>query len=245
MSTLTFNSRCHAALALCRVSNLPTVWMNVLTAAVLSGPSNQGPHGAFVLLLAFALSCFYCGGMAHNDLCDLDHDRAHQPFRPIPAGTIALGSARALTFSLFAIGFVCLLLAPHRAGAAAGVALLVVIWVYNRFHKRHPSTMFAMAGARLLIYIVTALALTGEVSTKVELAALAQAAYTSVLTAVARFEPHTATQRYRWPVVPWMLAAMPMIDGLVLAALADPAWLLAGAAGAACARAGQRRIRGD
>lgn len=245
MSTLSFNSRCNAALALCRVSNLPTVWMNVLTAAVLSSSANQRLHGALVLLLAFALSCFYCAGMAHNDLCDLDHDRAHQPFRPIPSGAIGLASARALTLSLFTMGFVCLLLAPHREGAAAGVVLAIVIWIYNRLHKRHPSTMFAMAGARLLVYIVTALALTGGVPANVEFAALAQAAYTWVLTTVARAERHRPAGRYRWPVVPWMLAAMPMVDGAVLAALADPAWLLAGAAGSVFARAGQRRIRPD
>lgn len=245
MSTLSFNGHVNAALALCRVSNLPTVWMNVLTAGVLCSPPVRAPAAAFVPLLAFALSCFYCGGMAHNDLCDLDYDRVHQPFRPIPTGSIALGPARALTLALFAIALFCLLLAPHRAGVAAGAALLFVIWVYNRLHKRHPPTVFAMAGARLLVYVVTALALTGTVSEGVALAAVAQAAYVSVLTLVARFERHTAGQRYTWPVIPWMLAAMPMLDGFVLAALAHPAWILAGAAGTVLTRAGQRRVRGD
>ncbi|PMS17008.1 prenyltransferase [Trinickia dabaoshanensis] len=245
MSTLALNSRLGAALALCRVSNLPTVWMNVLTAAFLSDPAGSAPYAAPVLLLAFSLSCFYCGGMAQNDLYDLDHDRVHQPFRPIAVGAIALGAARALTLASFAMGFACLLLAPHRAGAYAAVALVIVIWTYNRFHKRHPSTMFAMAGARLLVYIVTALALTGRVSARVEVAALAQASYVLALTAVARAERHTAAQRYRWPVVPWMLAAMPMVDGVVLAVLFTPVWLFVGAAGSALARAGQRRIRGD
>ncbi|PCE29547.1 UbiA family prenyltransferase [Burkholderia ubonensis] len=245
MSTLSFNGHVNAALALCRVSNLPTVWMNVLTAAVLCNPPDHAPPAALVLLLAFALSCFYCGGMALNDLCDVDHDRVHQPFRPIPAGAIGLGPARALTLALFAVALFCLLLAPHRAGAAAGVALLGVIWVYDRFHKRHPSMVFAMAGARLLVYAVTALALTGSVSKGAALAAIAQAAYVLVLTVVARLEHRTAAGRYAWPVIPWMLAAMPMLDGVVLAVLASPAWLLAGAAGTVLTRAGQRRVRGD
>ncbi|WP_454738479.1 UbiA family prenyltransferase [Cupriavidus necator] len=252
MSTLPFRPDFNAVLSLCRVSNLPTVWMNVLTAAVLSGAvSNSAgngpvsPSALLVVLLAFALSCFYCGGMALNDLCDLEHDRLHQRYRPIPAGRITAGHARAVTLALFACALACLLPVPHRAGLVAGVVLLFVIWVYDHFHKRHPSTVFAMAGARLLVYVVTAFALTGGISAVVGIAALVQAAYVLLLTVVARHEGHTAAGRYRWPVIPWMLAAMPLLDGFVLAMLAHPAWLLAGVVGMGLTRAGQRYVRGD
>ncbi|WP_063533166.1 UbiA family prenyltransferase [Burkholderia sp. MSMB1589WGS] len=245
MNTLSFNDRVNAALALCRVSNLPTVWMNVLTAAVLSGLPDRAQAIALVPLLAFAMSCFYCGGMALNDVCDVDHDRVHQPFRTIPAGRIALGAARALILGLFAAALLFLLLAPHRAGFAAGIALLLVIWIYDRFHKRHPSAVIVMAGARLLVYIVTALALTDTVPAEVAWAALAQAAYVSALTLVSRFESRTSRPRDAWSAIPWMIAAMPMLDGVILAALADPAWMIAGAAGSALTRIGQRRYRGD
>ena len=72
-------------LALCRVSNLPTVWMNVLAALVLaSAPLSLG---AFALL-AVSLSAFYCAGMCLNDLYDLEYDTEHQPFRPISVPNI-------------------------------------------------------------------------------------------------------------------------------------------------------------
>ena len=45
---------------LCRASNLPTVWTNVLAAALLSG-ADAGP--GTIGLLALSLSAFYCGGM--------------------------------------------------------------------------------------------------------------------------------------------------------------------------------------
>ncbi|KJK12517.1 hypothetical protein UB46_40720 [Burkholderiaceae bacterium 16] len=256
MSTLPLRPSFNAVLSLCRVSNLPTVWMNVLTAAALSGGvsdavwedagnSQAAAPALLVVLLAFALSCFYCGGMALNDLCDLEHDRLHQRYRPIPAGRITAGHARAVTLALFASALACLLPVPHRAGLVAGVMLLFVIWVYDHFHKRHRSTVFAMAGARLLVYVVTAFALTGGISTVVGIAAFVQAAYVLLLTVVARHEGHTAAGRYRWPVIPWMLAAMPLLDGVVLAVLADPAWLLVGVVGTGLTCAGQRYVRGD
>ncbi|WGS53301.1 UbiA family prenyltransferase [Paraburkholderia sp. D15] len=247
MSTLPFKPGFNALLALCRASNLPTVWMNVVSAAVLSGAtaSGHGPAAPLVLLLAVALSCFYCGGMALNDVCDLDYDSVHQRYRPIPAGRITLARARTVTFALFAGALGCLLGAPHHAGFVAGVVLLLVIWAYDYFHKRHPSTVLAMAGARLMVYVVTAFALTGMVSNAVWCVAVLQAAYVLTLTVVARLEGRTASGRYSWPVIPWMLAAMPVLDGIVLAVLVDPVWLLAGFACAALTRAGQRYVRGD
>ncbi|HVE11698.1 MAG TPA: UbiA family prenyltransferase [Paraburkholderia sp.] len=245
MSTLSLNRRLGAMLALCRVSNLPTVWSNVLTAAVLSDLPGSTQNIAGALLLCFALSCFYCGGMGLNDLCDLEHDRLHQRYRPIPAGRITLEHARAVTFALFALALFCLLATPHRAGLAAGIALLAVIWLYDRFHKGHPSTVLAMASARLLVYVVTALALSGGVTALVWLAGAVQAAYVLVLTLVARHEGNTAARRYAWPVIPWMLAAIALLDGVVLAVLASPAWLIAGIAGTALTRAAQRYVRGD
>jgi len=42
-----------------------------------------------------------------------------------------------------------------------------------------------------------------------------------------------------------MLAAIALLDGVVLAVLASPAWLIAGIAGTALTRAAQRYVRGD
>ncbi len=55
-------------LTLCRVSNLPTVWTNVLAAGLLAGgPFMPAPF----FMLALALSCFYLAGMSLNEVFSL------------------------------------------------------------------------------------------------------------------------------------------------------------------------------
>lgn len=238
--------RIKPLLALCRVSNLPTVWMNVLTAALLSGVPADAPQSAFAIaLLAFALSCFYCGGMALNDLCDLQHDRLHQPFRPIPAGRIGMRQARMTMGLLFVAGMAGLLLAPHRNGVAAGLLLLAVIWIYDNFHKAYSGAVLVMASARMLVFLVVSLGLTGAAADRVWFAAGMQAVFTLTLTIVARREARMPAGRYDWPVIPWMIAAMPILDGAVLASLIDVRWLAAGITFGAATRLGQCYVRGD
>jgi 4-hydroxybenzoate polyprenyltransferase len=231
-----------AVLSLCRASNLPTVWMNVLTAALLTNVASPWDQ---IAALALALSCFYCAGMAMNDLCDLAHDRIHQPYRPIVAGRLTRRQAISIMTLLFLCGFVLLALAGSRLGFASGIGLCAVIWVYNRYHKQFPITVFVMAGARLMVYVVTALCLSEHVLPAVWLAALVQTAYVTTLTAIARAEHKAPTGRYSWPVVPWLIAIMPMIDAAVLMWLVSPMWSIAGVLALWATRFGQKYIRGD
>ncbi len=54
------HAKWRSILTLCRVSNLPTIWMNVLTAAVLCREAGLAPGVSAVLVawLALALSAF-------------------------------------------------------------------------------------------------------------------------------------------------------------------------------------------
>ena len=70
-------------LRLGRVSNLPTVWTNVLAATVLAGGAWQNARTALVLV---AMSLFYVGGMYLNDYFDRAIDARERPDRPIPGG---------------------------------------------------------------------------------------------------------------------------------------------------------------
>jgi len=230
-----------AYLDLCRVSNLPTVWTNVLAAGLLAG--GQFLPASF-LLLALALSCFYLAGMSLNDLCDVEHDRTHRPSRPIPAGRVSLREAGILTVALFAAGMLLLLAAPHPSGAAAGVLLLLAIIAYDLRHKGNPFSVLLMASCRFLVFVVTALALTGQLSPWVLLAASAQFVYVVTISLVARHENRRATP-FSFPVIPAMLAGISLLDGIVLALLLAFPWLLAGMAGALLTWAGQRHVRGD
>lgn len=230
-----------AVLAICRVSNLPTVWMNVVAAAVLSGAS---AHAGDVALLALSLSSFYCAGMVLNDIFDRHWDAVHQPFRPLPAGRLGLRHAWGLALVQIAVALGCLLAAPHRTAAAPGGLLLALIFLYDGLHKRFTGSVFLMAGTRAMVFVVTSWALVGTVPARVLVGGAAQFVYTLLVTAVARHE-HSRGSPYGFPLIPRMIAGMSVLDGALLAALVHPAWLLAGAAAAALTRVGQRYIRGD
>ncbi|WP_051234821.1 UbiA family prenyltransferase [Marinimicrobium agarilyticum] len=229
-------------LTLCRVSNLPTVWMNVLTTAVIVSAMVGGTYTIGLILLA--LSFFYAGGMALNDYCDRDWDTQHQPYRPIPSGRVTSRQVFSIVIGLFAAGFVCLFFAPDHRAPLAGLALLVVIFLYDWLHKKHWSTVFLMALTRLGVYAVTAVALIGEVPALVWLAGGIQTLYTLSVTVVARWE-NSRGKSFGFPVIPWMIAGMGIVDGLFLAVLLDPIWLLVGVAATLLTRLSQRYVRGD
>jgi 4-hydroxybenzoate polyprenyltransferase len=69
-----------------RVSNLPTVWTNVLAGAFLSGHAADVTTLLWVML---AITLFYTGGMYLNDAFDADIDARERPNRPIPSGQIS------------------------------------------------------------------------------------------------------------------------------------------------------------
>ena len=231
-----------AYLDLCRVSNLPTVWSNVLAAGLLAG-GDFAP--ASFLLLALALSCFYLAGMSFNDVCDLEHDRIKQPSRPIPSGRVSLRGASILALALFALGMALLAAAPHwRSGTAAGVLLMLAIVAYDLRHKGHPYSVLLMASCRFLVFVVVALAQTGHLGLGLLVAAAVQFAYVVAISLVARHE-NSRSARFPFPVVPAMLAGIALVDGILLAFLVAIPWLLAGLAGALLTWAGQRYVRGD
>src|SRR6476469_402781 len=63
-------------LRLGRISNLPTVWTNVIAGAVIAG----GASGASeIALVALAMSAFYVGGMYLNDFFDRAIDAQERP----------------------------------------------------------------------------------------------------------------------------------------------------------------------
>src|SRR5262249_23144504 len=84
-------------LKLGRVSNLPTVWTNVLAGAVLSGADW---HGTKLGVMLVAMSLFYVGGMYLNDYFDRAIDKRERPERPIPSGDIAAPTVATIGFAL-------------------------------------------------------------------------------------------------------------------------------------------------
>jgi len=230
-------------LTLFRVSNLPTVWSNVLAAVLLSG----GPFSWGALLtLVLSLSLLYSGGMALNDLCDAAVDRVQRPDRPIPSGRIGMREVQTLTALLFACALALLGTLPFGARAAGAGALLIgVIVLYDLHHKGNPWSVLLMAGCRLLVYLVAGFGVAGQLAGAVLILGLIQFGYITLVSLVARSE-NRRPGGFSFPLIPLLLAAICLVDGGFLsAALGSPVWMAVGVGGMLLTMGGQRYVRGD
>jgi 4-hydroxybenzoate polyprenyltransferase len=214
-------------LKLGRVSNLPTIWTNVLVGTVLAAGAVQGWRTGIVLI---AMSLFYIGGMYLNDYFDRAIDARERPRRPIPAGEIFAEMVCAFGFGM--LGLAVLLMAAMGTAAALAAALLAgIIVLYDLFHKGNPVAPVVMGLCRALLYCGAAAASIGSVPSAVALAALAVLAYVSGLTYAARQESLDRVGNL-WPLlvlaVP-MLLTLPALGKGLLAALVYLALICCGA----------------
>ncbi len=173
----------RTALKLGRVSNLPTVWSNVIAATVIAG----GASLQLGAMLAGAISLMYVGGMYLNDAFDKDIDARERPERPIPAGEITAEAVYIAGFALLGVGMLMLASVNGRAGLA-GLALAAAIVVYNWHHKGNLLAPFVMGLCRALVYVAAAAAVSATLPAPVLLGAAATLAYVAGLTYAARME---------------------------------------------------------
>jgi 4-hydroxybenzoate polyprenyltransferase len=207
-------------LKLGRVSNLPTVWTNVLAATVLASGATQGVQAWRTGLVVLAMSLMYVGGMYLNDWFDRAIDARERPRRPIPAGDISAAAVRGFGFGTLALGVV-LLGASGLPAAAAGVALALAIVLYDAFHKDNPAAPVIMGLCRALVYGGAAAVAAAAVPAAIVAAAGALLAYVAGVTYAARQESFDRVGNL-WPLV--MLAApialaLPALASGVIAAL--------------------------
>ena len=193
----------HVALRLGRVSNLPTVWTNVVAGVVLSG----GTMDAFPLvLLIVALSLFYVAGMYLNDAFDRKTDARERPERPIPSGQVRTSTVFAIGFSLLLAGEGVLAIISYGLEGGqgwpplvAGVALAAAIVYYDMHHKTNPLSPVVMGSCRALVYVTAALAVTSSLSNPVLWGAGLMLAYLIGLTYAAKQE-NLAKVKNVWPL---------------------------------------------
>jgi 4-hydroxybenzoate polyprenyltransferase len=190
-------------LKLGRVSNLPTVWTNVLAGAVLSGGDWRNWRLGLMLV---AMSAFYVGGMYLNDYFDRAIDARERPERPIPSGRIAAGAVAAIGFCLVGAGAIATA-AMGPAAAAMAALLAISIVAYDLHHKANPFAPVVMGACRALVYGATATALSGGTTIFVAVAAVAIAAFVAGLTYAARQESLDKIGNL-WPL---LLLAAPML----------------------------------
>jgi hypothetical protein len=199
----------RTALKLGRVSNLPTVWSNVIAATALAG----GAPLRTVVSVAVAVSLLYVGGMFLNDAFDKEIDARERSDRPIPAGEVSATFVFLAASVLIGAGVVLLAAIDGRAGAV-GVVLAGAIVLYDWHHKGNPLSPVVMGACRALVYVTAAVAATMTVSQPVLLAALALLAYVAGVTYTARLEAFGRLASL-WPLAllaPPALLALPQLS---------------------------------
>lgn len=178
----------RAWLELARISNLPTIFTNLLVGVCLA--AGAGPPFAWREwgVLCIAIGLLYCAGMALNDVVDVEVDRATRPDRPIPSGRIPRRTALLAVIAAMLTGLAIIgLLEP--AALPWGGALVACIVAYDFAHKRVPLTVVLMGACRGLVYVVAAAAVGGTVGGRaLVVIAVAMTLYIIALTVLARRE---------------------------------------------------------
>ncbi len=100
-------------LKLMRISALPTLWANILTAlclgmfSVCGSPFPPGSGSWQVVCVLAASTCFYLAGMVLNDFFDAKIDAVERPERVIPSGDIPRWAAGVLGLAFLIFGWIC------------------------------------------------------------------------------------------------------------------------------------------
>ncbi|MCE9519038.1 MAG: UbiA family prenyltransferase [Verrucomicrobia bacterium] len=179
-------------LELARISNLPTVWTNILAAWLLADGKWEWKPLAWLLAGG---SMIYTGGMFLNDAADVKFDHDHRKERPIPSGRISLVQAWIAAIVFLSAGFAMFIWGAEACIWLTG-GLVTAVVVYDLFHKPWIGSVFIMGSCRTLLYLATASAVTGSIgfSTNAEVItkAVALGGYVTGISLVARGEcmPH-------------------------------------------------------
>jgi UbiA prenyltransferase family len=213
-------------LRLGRVSNLPTVWTNVIAGATIA---NAAAPLLDVAMVGLAMTAFYVGGMYLNDFFDRDIDARERPGRPIHAGDISASAVSAIGFALLAVGTALL----ARFGLLTviwGLTLAAAIVLYDAWHKGNVFAPVIMGLCRALVYLATGAAVSGELRVALMVGAIALAAHVVGLTYAAKQENLNQVGRL-WPLailagplllaLPGISSAWPVVVFGVLLCVAD------------------------
>ena len=141
----------RALLELSRVSNLPTVWTNVLAAWIIASGRDWAWTPALCWLLLGA-SLMYSAGMVLNDAFDATWDREHRPERPIPSGRISLRAVWVIGLSGL-LGGAAIMIFLGGANWLMTLLLLAAIAAYDLYHKPWAGSVFVMGACRTLLYL--------------------------------------------------------------------------------------------
>lgn len=196
---------------LLRLPNLFTAAADPLSGWLLAGGSLA--LAGHYMPLAMAAMAIYAGGIALNDVFDLEVDRVERPSRPLPSGRISTRFAAALGVGLLGLG---LLLAALGSLRSLGVAAPLVACVvgYDMGLKRLGAGPLVMGACRGLSLAMGAVA--GPRPGLAFAMAVALAIFVSGITWISRSEA--------WPGRTGSLFGGWVSENLALAGLVALAW---------------------
>ncbi|MEX0774616.1 MAG: UbiA family prenyltransferase [Phycisphaeraceae bacterium] len=245
-------SRVWAYLELARISNLPTVWSNVLVGCALGATAGAAtPNGGIVpfpwraaLALAMAMSSFYIAGMVLNDVMDVAVDRLERPSRPIPSGRVSRRSATVVAVALLGAGMLIVALVNVQALPPATMLLLLIL-AYDAAHRRYAALVVLLGVCRMMVYQISAVAICWPLPQPLPLSNAAIPAtmliYVVILSLIARRE---AGNPRRIRIVLVLLAGISLLDAVFLVGLRMIVPALVAVACFALTRIGHRWIKG-
>lgn len=205
------------ALRLARISNLPTVWTNVLAGAWLSGRS---PTLGQLVAAGVIGSLLYVGGMVLNDAFDAEHDIRERAERPIPRGEVEVATVFRWGFALLgaavaaAVSFVLAGVVPFGT-VLVTLAIAALVVLYDAWHKGNPGAPVLMGSCRAGLYVLGASVVDAAFAPSVLLHGLLLLSYVAGITYVARFESRSALRR-QWPLA---MLLTPVLGGLASLAM--------------------------
>lgn len=144
-------------LELLRISNLPTVWTNVIAGGILTAAFSGRLHAGWMLLVLVSGTCLYLAGMVLNDVFDHEIDGRERPGRPIPSGRITRKSAALLGGVLLLLGAGLPWMVSIETGITA-VVLAGLVVLYERIHAATAWSVLVMAACRAGLYVMAGFA---------------------------------------------------------------------------------------
>lgn len=219
-------SKLSAYLELARLSNIPTVFSNVLVGIALVAGAGPFPGSALAIALVTA-SLLYVGGMALNDLLDRHIDAAERPQRPIPSGRLSVREVATFTILCLSIPIAIVLLTVPKAVVPA-IALAGAIVLYDVLHKRWAGSLVFMGLCRALVYVLAATIAWNLMDSPSQVGGVALfgtllALYIIGLTVIAQKEVQGGLGFRRWLAV--LMVFLPFV-AVVAMGPHNPAWTL-------------------
>jgi 4-hydroxybenzoate polyprenyltransferase len=203
---------------LVRIPNTFTSCADVLAGMCLGSAGDSFVnHPGSAVLGAFASIAFYWGGMALNDIVDIDEDRLHNRPGPLVRGVIDAGLAKAATSALFLLGGILACLSgilihgQWQFVLSIAAALVLAIIGYDVWFKKTPLAPLLMGACRSLNMLLGVAIITGDSAQSVPIAVWGFAAafgiYVMGFTIAARKEFLSEQSRVRLGLG-WGVAAL-------------------------------------